>query len=232
MATTSTHGRSGSNPLVVESISEQLYAILCERITTGVYAPGSRIDPQAIAAEFSVSRTPVRDTLVRLEHDRLVESRPRSGTFVTRPSRQDVHEVCQLRKALEWLATGVAAEAMPVERITDLREEAVEALRAAERGDYEPFFASDTRLHREIIEATGNTRLITARESVEPFVYWLRVLGATGPHRLAGSTRRHLEILDAMAARDVAGAQEAAAVHLAEVEEWTLADMASHSIVT
>ncbi|MFS8197560.1 GntR family transcriptional regulator [Streptomyces sp. CWNU-52B] len=232
MATTSVRSRRGTTPLIVESISEQLYSILCERITTGVYAPGSRLDPQAVASEFGVSRTPVRDTLARLEHDRLVETRPRSGTFVTRPSRQDVHEVCQLRKGLEWLATGVAARTMPVEQITDLRDEAVAALRAAEQGDYEPFFASDTRIHGEIIAFTGNSRLITARESVEPFVYWLRVLGATGPHRLAGSTRRHIEILDAMTARDVAGAQEAAALHLAEVEEWTLADMASHEIVT
>ncbi|CAK7286346.1 MULTISPECIES: GntR family transcriptional regulator [Streptomyces] len=232
MATPSVRSRGGAAPLVVESISEQLYSILCDRITTGVYAPGSRIDPQAIATEFGVSRTPVRDTLVRLERDRLVETRPRSGTFVTRPSRQDVHEVCQLRKGLEWLATGVAAEAMPLEQIADLREEAVAALRAAEQGDYEPFFASDTRIHHEIIAHTDNSRLIAARESVEPFVYWLRVLGATGPHRLAGSTRRHLEILDAMAARDIAAAQEAAALHLTEVEEWTLADMASHDIVT
>ncbi|CAL9329102.1 FCD domain-containing protein [Streptomyces sp. enrichment culture] len=119
-----------------------------------------------------------------------------------------------------------------MEQITDLREEAVAALRAAEQGDYEPFFASDTRIHHEIIAHTNNSRLIAARGSVEPFVYWLRVLGATGPHRLAGSTRRHLEILDAMAARDVAAAQEAAALHLTEVEEWTLADMASHDIVT
>ncbi|WP_055554753.1 GntR family transcriptional regulator [Streptomyces sp. NBRC 110028] len=232
MTTPSVRSHRGTAPLVVESISEQLYSILCERITTGVYAPGSRLDPQAIANEFGVSRTPVRDTLVRLEHDRLVETRPRSGTFVTRPTHQDVHEVCQLRKGLEWLATGVAAEAMSQEQIADLREESLAALRAAEQGDYEPFFLSDTRIHREIIASTGNSRLIAARESVEPFVYWLRVLGATGPHRLAGSTQRHLEILDAMAARDVAAAQEAAALHLAEVEEWTLADMASHEIVT
>ncbi|RII11795.1 putative HTH-type transcriptional regulator YdfH [Streptomyces sp. YIM 130001] len=222
------HGQS----LVVESIAEQLYRILCERITTGGYAPGSRLDPQAIAKEFGVSRTPVRDTLSRLEHDRLIETRPRSGTFVTRPSRQDVHEVCQVRKGLEWLATGVAAEKMPSNQIADLRAEAVAALESAEKGDYEPFFLSDTRIHREIVAVTGNSRLVSARESVEPFVYWLRVLGATGRHRLAGSTRRHLEILDAMAARDVNAARAAAETHLVEVEEWTLEDMASHAIVT
>ncbi|MCW2871552.1 GntR family transcriptional regulator [Actinacidiphila oryziradicis] len=230
--TTSPTQASHRPSLVIESIAGQLYGILCERITTGVYAPGSRLDPQSIAKEFGVSRTPVRDTLARLEHDRLVETRPRSGTFVTRPTRHDVHEVCQLRKGLEWLATGVAAEAMPLERIADLRAEAVAALDSAEQGDFEPFFISDTRIHGEIVAVTGNSRLISARESVEPFVYWLRVLGATGRHRLAGSTRRHLEILDAMARRDVGAAQEAAALHLVEVEEWTLADMASHAIVT
>jgi GntR family transcriptional regulator, rspAB operon transcriptional repressor len=218
--------------LVVDSIADQLYRILCERITSGAFAPGSRLDPQAVAAEFGVSRTPVRDALARLEHDRLIETRPRSGTFVARPGITDVHEVCQLRKGIEWVATGLATGRMPESQIAELRAEAVEALAAAEAGDYEPFFVSDMRLHREIVAATGNERLIAARASVEPFVQWLRILGATGPHRLAGSTHRHLQILDAMAARDAAGARDAAAVHLDEVEEWTVADMDSRAITT
>jgi DNA-binding GntR family transcriptional regulator len=218
--------------LVVDSIADQLYRILCERITGGAFAPGSRLDPQAVAAEFGVSRTPVRDALARLEHDRLIETRPRSGTFVARPGIADVHEVCQLRKGIEWVATGLATTRMSEAQIADLRAEAADALAAADKGDYEPFFASDMRIHREIVAATGNERLIASRASVEPFVQWLRVLGATGPHRLAGSTRRHLQILDAMAARDVSAAQDAAAVHLDEVEEWTVADMESHAITT
>lgn len=222
----------GSGSLVVESIADQLYRIMVERITTGVFAPGSRLDPGAIATEFGVSRTPVRDALVRLERDRLIESRPRSGTFVARPGTTDVHEVCQLRKGLEWVATGIAATRMSAAQIADLRAQAVVALAEADKGNYEPFFDSDTRIHREITEASGNSRLISARASVEPFVYWLRVLGATGTHRLAGSTRRHLQILDAMAARDVEAAQQAAAVHLDEVEEWTVQDMESHAIAT
>ncbi|GAA4058182.1 GntR family transcriptional regulator [Actinomadura miaoliensis] len=221
---------SDRQSLVVESIAGQLYRILCDRITTGVYAPGSRLDPQAVADEFGVSRTPVRDALARLEHDQLIETRPRSGTFVARPGVNDVHEVCQLRKGIEWVATGIAATRMPAGQIADLRAEAVEAAEAIGKGDFGPFFASATRIHREIVAATGNERLVRARASVEPFVAWLRVLGATGPRRAEGSTRRHLQILDAMAARDVAAAQEAAAVHLDEVEEWTVADMQSQAI--
>jgi DNA-binding GntR family transcriptional regulator len=221
------------NPsLVVDSIADQLYRILCDRIINGAISPGSRLDLQAVAAEFGVSRTPVRDALFRLERDRLVETRPRSGTYVARPTTRDIHEVCQVRKGIEWVATGAAALSMPLTQIQDLRDEAVEALEQADKGNFEPFFSSDSRIHREIIESTANGRLIDFRASVEPFVHWLRVLGATGTHRLAGSTSRHLEILDAMAARDAEKAQKLAAIHLDEVETWTVADMESRLIKT
>lgn len=223
---------SADGSLVVDSIADQLHRILSERISTGAYPPGARLDPQAVASEFGVSRTPVRDALLMLERDRLVETRPRSGTFVARPGTTDVREVCQVRKGLEWVATGIAARQMSLDQISELRAEAVEALAQAERGNFEPFFLSDSHIHGEIVRCTGNSRLIAARASVEPFVQWLRVLGATGTHRLAGSTRRHLEILDAMSRRDVRAAQDAAAVHLDEVEEWTVVDMESNAIST
>jgi DNA-binding GntR family transcriptional regulator len=219
--------QSTTSDLMVESIADQLYRVLRDRITSGFYPPGVRLDPQAVAREFGVSRTPVRDAIAQLDHDQLIETRPRSGTFVARPGIEDVHEVCQLRKGIEWVATGVAAATMPMSKIADLRAEAEEALVSLRNGDFEPFFHSDMRLHREIVAETGNARMMRARGSVEPFIAWLRILGATGPHRAEGSTARHLQILDAMAARDVAAAQQAAAIHLDEVEEWTTADMRS-----
>ena len=215
---------------MVESISEQLYRILVDRITEATLAPGSRIDPQAVAAEFGVSRTPVRDALLRLERDRLVHTRPRSGTFVATPGIEDVRDVCQVRKGLEWVATGIAAGEMDLSMVDELRREAEVALERAEAGDFEPFFASDSHIHLSIMTTTQHRRLIETREAVEPFVRWLRILGATGAHRVAGSTRRHMEILDGIAARDADAAQRAAAVHLDEVEAWTVEDMQNAAI--
>lgn len=216
--------------VVLATIADQLYDVLCERIVTGQYAPGQRLDMQAIAEEHGVSKTPVRDALAELENDRLIETRPRSGTFVARLRLRDIHEVCQLRKAIEWLATGMATENMPGTVLKGLREEALRAQEAARKGDFEPFFHSDTRLHSEIVQATGNTRLIQVRSSVQPFVKWLQVMGATGAHRIDGSTARHLEIIDAMLDRDAERASSAAAVHLDEVEKWTAEDMAELGI--
>ncbi|SDS64104.1 GntR family transcriptional regulator [Microlunatus soli] len=214
-----------SDGLVVDSIASQLRQILARRIATGMLKPGERLDRAAIAREFGVSSAPVRDALQRLEVDQIIETRPRSGTYVATPTIADIHEVCQYRKGIEWVATGLAARVMPRSLLDELRTEVVEALAAADQGDFEPFFASDARLHGEIVAASGNQRLIRARAAVEPYVYWLRILGATGRHRVAGSTRRHLEILDAMITGDIEAAKRAAEVHLDEVEAWTVEDM-------
>ncbi|MFD4422179.1 GntR family transcriptional regulator [Agromyces sp. NPDC058484] len=209
---------------VSDLISDRLYRILTDRIIAGELQPGSRIDPAAIAAEFEISRAPIRDAFARMEFEQLVETKARYGTFVVRPTVRDIHEVCQFRKAVEWLATGLATNDIDRQVLRDLRREAEEALVAAEQGVYEPFFESDRNIHQTIIATTGNSRLLRARAGVEPWVAWLRVLGATGVHRIAGSTVRHLEILDAMLAKDVEAAQAAAAVHLDEVEAWAVED--------
>ncbi|WAP54578.1 GntR family transcriptional regulator [Streptomyces sp. S465] len=213
--------------VVVEKLPDQIYRVLRHRIVHGLMKAGSRIAINDLTEEFGTSKTPVREALNRLEYDQLIVTRPRSGTFVVQPTADDVVEVCQLRKGIEWVATGLSARTMPEALLRELREEIVAAKRHADEGDYEPFFESDYRLHNLIVTHAGNTRLVRARSSVEPFVQWLRVLGATGPHRIAGSTRRHLEIVDAMLDRDAEAAMTAAALHVDEVQRWTVEDLGS-----
>lgn len=208
-----------------ELISDRLHRILVQRIVTGVLKPGQRIDPGAIAAEFGISRAPVRDALKRIEFERLIETKARSGTFVTQPTIADVHEVCQLRRAMEWMAIGLATPVMPEALLRDLREEALAAQGAADAGEYTPFFRSDARLHRSIVAASGNARLVGVQVSFDPYISWLRVLGATGMHRLSASCRQHLAILDAMMRRDPAAAQTALVIHLEAVEQATVEDL-------
>lgn len=209
---------------VSELISDRLWRILTDRVIHGELPPGSRIDPAAIAKEFGISRAPIRDALAKMEFAQLVETKARYGTFVVRPTVRDIHEVCQFRKAVEVLATGLATTEIAPSLVSELRHEAAEALDAADRGIYEPFFESDRNIHQTIVAATGNSRLIRARAGVEPWVAWLRVLGATGVHRISGSTARHFEILDAIARKDIEAAQTAAGVHLDEVEAWMAED--------
>lgn len=211
--------------IVVDSLPDQLHRVLQQRIVHGEMRPGQRIDIQALIDEFGVSKTPVRYALNRLEYDQLVVSKQRSGTYVVTPTVDDVTEFCQLRKAVEWLCTGLATGTMPEPVLKDLRKEIVAAEKATRKGDLQPFLDSDFRLHRTIIQYAGNERLMRVRASVEPFIKWIQVLGATGIDRAALSTKRHLEIVDAMLDRDADEASRVAALHVDEVEAATKEDL-------
>src|SRR3954468_13668215 len=82
------------------SLPEQIAAQLAARITAGTYQPGQRIMEQALAAEFSVSRGPLRDALRLLEKDGLVTIIARRGAQVTKLSIQEVREIFDIRVAL------------------------------------------------------------------------------------------------------------------------------------
>ncbi|MBB4683514.1 GntR family transcriptional regulator [Amycolatopsis jiangsuensis] len=210
--------------LVTDKLSEQIYRLLRSRIVHGELEPGHRIDLPALIAELGISKTPLREALARLEIDGLVSTKPRSGTFVATLTVKDIGEVCDLRRGIEWAAASEAARRIPEDLVHELRAEVVEAERKARDGDYEPFFASDQRLHAAIMTHSGNDRLIRVRDSVEAYVQWMRVVGATGPHRIAGSSRRHREILDALLTREPADAAAAVAQHIEEVKIWTIED--------
>ena len=92
------------------SLPEQIAAQLAARITAGTYQPGQRIMEQALAAEFSVSRGPVRDALRLLEKDGLVTIIPRRGAQVTKLSIQEVREIFDIRVALNGLRDRGIAE--------------------------------------------------------------------------------------------------------------------------
>src|SRR5690606_860114 len=88
---------------LTRSLPEQIAARLSERIVAGAYEPGRRIMEQAIAAEFAVSRGPVREALRILERDGLVTILPRRGAIVTNLSIAEVKEIFDIRAMLNGL---------------------------------------------------------------------------------------------------------------------------------
>ncbi|GAA3563549.1 GntR family transcriptional regulator [Amycolatopsis ultiminotia] len=212
------------SPLVTDSLADQVYRLLRDQIVHGRHPQGERLDIPALAASMGVSKTPLREALVRLEADQLVVTRPRSGTFVARITAADIDEMCGMRKAIEWFATGEATDRMPERTKLRLKAELTSADRAAGRGEFEPFYRSDQHLHRSIVEHAGNTRVIAVRDGIEAYLEWLRIGDTTDPAQVATSAARHHEIVDAMLAGDAARARDVAVRHVNEVREFTLAE--------
>ena len=87
---------------------EQLVGSLADRISTkifaGEYPPGSRLRQEALAEEFSVSRTPIREALRQLEAKGVIQHRPNQGAIVLAPNARDIRDAYQVRAELEGLA--------------------------------------------------------------------------------------------------------------------------------
>jgi DNA-binding GntR family transcriptional regulator len=152
-------------------LRDNLHDALRDAILTCEFQPGQELREQDLAARFSVSRSPVRDALLRLERERLVTVQPRQGYRVSRVSLADARDIFDMRLLIEPACAAAAAKAG--------NTEALEAFR--ERGD-EDFVAYNRAFHGAIADLSGNARMAaTARELVEQSDRLVRVsLAATG----------------------------------------------------
>jgi DNA-binding GntR family transcriptional regulator len=147
-------------PIENDTLSDRVTAAIRDAITQGVLTPGQRISERELAAELAVSRVPIRDAIRRLEHEGLLISLPRKGTFVVEITDRDIEEIFSLRAVFEGLAIRAAAEQASPAAIARLHE-LVEGMRkASARRDFATLWEIDTEFHTTICTLAGNGRLV------------------------------------------------------------------------
>ena len=130
------------------SARDQVYAALREAIVCAELEPGRRLSENELADALGVSRTPVREALVRLRDERLVAIVPQLGTFVTLISTDAVADAAFVREALECSAIRLATEQAAERDLEELQANLAAQERAEESGDTEAFDRLDDALHR------------------------------------------------------------------------------------
>lgn len=178
--------------------SEQLGDEIEERIATGQYRPGMRLDEQEIAATFGVSRTPVREALIQLEAAGLVEIRPRRGAIVTEISGARVCEMFEVMAELESMCGRLAAR-----RVTEEEQHLLmEAHRACEvaRDNQDPdaYYKLNEVFHRRIYESSHNTFLADQAIALHRRLRPYRRLQLRVRNRMHSSYSEHQAVVDAI----------------------------------
>jgi DNA-binding GntR family transcriptional regulator len=181
-------------------LRDSVYNSIRSAILSCELEPGQDLREQELAARYSVSRSPIRDALLRLEQDDLVTVLPRQGYRVNPISISDVKEIFNLRTIMEPACAAAATQADE----TALRE--LDRFRGFGDGDFDEltFVEYDRSFHSAIAQLSGNKRLAAAASGiVEQFERLVRV-GRSGPnpelaHRMCGE---HDAIIDALQARD------------------------------
>jgi DNA-binding GntR family transcriptional regulator len=136
--------------------AQRAYESLRQRIVTGELRPGEALDEPALMAATGAGRTPVRDALLWLAHEGLVEITPRRGTFVSSVQLDDVQQIFDLRAAME----GVVAQAV-ISRVTDEDLGVLDDLVAQVEADDDPTSdpVVDRAFHDALLQIAGNRYL-------------------------------------------------------------------------
>lgn len=204
-------------------LRDQVVAELRSRIVDGFYPPGQRLTEDRLAADFGVSRNPVREALRVIEADGLVTITPRRGAVVATPDLEAVADLFAVRSSLEPLAARLAAERATAQDVVDLRSLLADARRATDAGDFSQVADLNSSLHMRVIDIGGNRWLRTISASIYLHVHWIFRIGAS--FRAAHSWEEHVRLVDAIAEGDPVGAEMAALHHVDAAAEAALANL-------
>ncbi len=193
---------------------EEAYVAVRQRILDNVYAPGHQALEGDLAAELGISRTPVREALIRLANEGLVEVVPRHGMRVLPVSPTDMREIYVVLTALESCAAETLALRRPADAELQPLVEATRLMtRALKADDLDAWAAADERFHQGLVELTGNRTLIDAVARLGDRVHRARMFTLRLRPKPVTSTQEHLALLERIRAGDARGTVEVNRAH-------------------
>ncbi len=202
--------------------SEAVYNQLFDRILSNRYAPNTRLKEVALAREFRVSRTPIREALSQLEQDGLVRLTPHCGASVVPFTTDEVDEIYDIRKALEMLAIDYTVNRLNLHTLASLRHQVKALARTTDAARHAAF---DKRLHGYIIETCQRPRLTALLQQHYRLMQRFRHLGFREKAVIARTTREHGHLIDALLQRDAATARAVLARHIESTKAMVLAKL-------
>ncbi len=176
--------------------------------------PGEPLSEKEITEVYGVSRTPVREAILRLANEGLVDIFPQSGTFVARIPQRALPEAIVIRMALEEKAARLAAERATRSQVMGLQAIVEQLREAAAAGNREGFHQADEHFHAAIAEMAGYPGIWSLVQQVKVQVDRYRRLTLPQEGRMLRVIEEHQAIVDAIAARDPDRAAAFVSAHL------------------
>lgn len=198
-----------AGPRVADSVADRLR----EMIFSGELAPGTKLSVPALAESLEVSRSPVRDAVMRLVRERLAREEPRRGAVVAHVGPVELASIYEVREVLEGLAARLAVENAGRRLVRALRQTVDEHEAAVRVADLVASTEADMHFHRQIRQAAGNEEVVRLLDDVQTQVRLaMRTTTVTAGPRQALDD--HRAIVTAIDAGDAVAAEQAARAHI------------------
>lgn len=201
------------------SLTMQAYLTLKQRIIDLQLRPGEILLVQPLAKELGISRTPVREAMVRLEQEGFVEEAEGKKFRVSEITLKSVLEIHEIRELLELHAAKKAALNRTVAQLEPILQLAERMKQALKDGNQASFFEADMEFHARILHICDNQTLENLMFQLNEKIQRIRYLTTYVPLRLEETIGEHDAILDAILNRDGEAAQRAMKAHLDNVSK-------------
>lgn len=215
--------KAASAPAARTSLVEQAYQAIRRRILDNAYPPGHQALESELAEQLGISRTPVREALIRLQKEGLVEVVPRHGMRVLPVSPADMAEIYTVLTALECAAAElVAARGPSAAELKPLIEATRDMDRALKADDLDAWAAADERFHRTLAELAGNRMLLETIGNFWDRAHRARMVTLRLRPKPVNSTREHTQLVERLRAGDARGAVDVNRAHRARASRELL----------
>jgi DNA-binding GntR family transcriptional regulator len=194
--------------------SEQLGEEIEERIATGVYAPGMRLDESELAQTFGVSRTPVREALIQLASSGLVEIRPRRGAVVPEMNAERLCEMFEVMAELESMCARLAARRISPDEQSRLMSAHLACEAALNAGQADLYYQNNEIFHQCLYAASHNVFLVEQATTLQRRLRPYRRLQLRVRNRMGSSYAEHGTIVQAILDGDGERAAELLRAHI------------------
>jgi DNA-binding GntR family transcriptional regulator len=192
----------------------QVFERLREMILSLELRPGTVLSRADLADHFGVSQTPVRDALIRLGEETLVDIFPQHATVVSQINVTSALQAHFLRRSIELEVVKTLGEQADADLIARLRATITRQRELRDIKSYREFVLADQAFHRQMYEAAGVPELWDLVRRLSGHIDRLRALHVPVAGKTTAVIRDHAEILDAIERKDVSGAQAALRKHL------------------
>lgn len=195
------------------------YELIKQKILTGEFKESQIINEEELQKQFSISRTPIREAIKRLESERHVVIFPRKGTIVASIDLRLINNVYQIRQMAEPFAVRTACSTISKDWLKDMKQKFLEL-----RANYsvEKYINLDTEFHKTIISVVDNIILQDAMAIVYDHDQRLRIKNSNLEQNHVASIPEHLDIIDAMLENDIDNAEKLMLQHISRSKEASI----------
>jgi len=194
-------------------LADEVYDQLLESIVSGALGPDDRLIQEKLAAELEISRTPVREALLRLEQEGVLISAARGGFKLYRMTESEVRQCYQVRAAIEGQAARILASKNEPDINQKLRQ-TIELEEAISDKSVRAYFEANRNIHRKFVELIDNTYLIDMFDNIWNRAASYQLFASIDNVDLSNSLGEHMKLVDAIETGDRTIALESFIEHI------------------